>query len=474
MKSRTQILFVPLAILFAANLQPLDAPAQGTVFTYQGQLQDNGVLVNGSYDLQFTLYATNGGGSPIAGPVTNLDIPVTNGLFTTLVNFGPGAFTGAVTSNWLDIAVATNGTAAFAELTPRQQLTSVPFAVFAAGANAAGLVGNIAATNIANGTITSNLLAPGSVGAPQVAGGIGLWTQSGTNIGYSTGYAGIGTTNPQAPFEIVGNNSFPQLDVAAGSNAPYGAFLGLDATATTGGQDYLIFSTGGTAAEGLGKLVFKDQSRNIYSFTTDSNGNFGVGTYAPQAALDVHSGSEVATILQSSSIGGTTLRITNSYNPADQASWDMTVTAAGSGDGPGFLSLGLSDGSSPPLEISPNGFVAMYNSYPNYLLNVENCYCNGNTWVNNSDRAMKENFSAIKSSNVLAKVTALPITTWNYKTQTARHLGPMAQDFYAAFGLGQDGKHIATIDEEGVALAAIQGLNQKMNALKTELNQRDA
>ena len=54
--------------------------------------------------------------------------------------------------------------------------------------------------------------------------------------------------------------------------------------------------------------------------------------------------------------------------------------------------------------------------------------------------------------------------------ETIRHMGPMAQDFYAAFGLGTDDKHIATIDADGVALAAIQGLNQK---LTDELARKD-
>jgi trimeric autotransporter adhesin len=66
---------------------------------------------------------------------------------------------------------------------------------------------------------------------------------------------------------------------------------------------------------------------------------------------------------------------------------------------------------------------------------------------------------------VLRKVVALPITEWNYKTlQGARHLGPVAQDFRAAFGLGTDDKGISTVDADGVALAAIQGLHRQVEA----------
>jgi hypothetical protein len=94
------------------------------------------------------------------------------------------------------------------------------------------------------------------------------------------------------------------------------------------------------------------------------------------------------------------------------------------------------------------------------------------TFVSSSDRNQKEHFEAVNTRDVLDKVAALPLTTWSYRQDTAsRHLGPMAQDFYAAFNVGADDKHIAVVDEGGVALAAIQGLNQK---LTEELKRRDA
>ncbi len=88
-----------------------------------------------------------------------------------------------------------------------------------------------------------------------------------------------------------------------------------------------------------------------------------------------------------------------------------------------------------------------------------------------SDRNAKTNFSSVNNLAVLAKVAAMPIQRWNYKTDAGslQHIGPMAQDFHAAFGLnGSDNKHISTVDAQGVALAAIQGLNQKLDGLKTE------
>ena len=71
---------------------------------------------------------------------------------------------------------------------------------------------------------------------------------------------------------------------------------------------------------------------------------------------------------------------------------------------------------------------------------------------------------------VLARLAEVPITAWNYKAEdsSVRHMGPTAQDFYAAFGLGQDDRHIAALDSSGVALAAIQGLYQQVQQLQAD------
>jgi len=103
---------------------------------------------------------------------------------------------------------------------------------------------------------------------------------------------------------------------------------------------------------------------------------------------------------------------------------------------------------------------------------------NATAWSVLSDRAAKENIETVDVRAVLDAVAALPITTWNYKANddAIRHMGPMAQDFHAAFGLGATETMIETIDPDGVALAAIQGLNEmgsdrdaEIAALKAEL-----
>jgi len=93
-------------------------------------------------------------------------------------------------------------------------------------------------------------------------------------------------------------------------------------------------------------------------------------------------------------------------------------------------------------------------------------------WRTSCDRNLKENFTPLDRQALLEKLSRMPITEWNAKAQSPdnKHLGPTAQDFHAAFGLGGgDDKGISTIDEGGVALAAIQGLNQKLNEKDAEI-----
>jgi len=95
----------------------------------------------------------------------------------------------------------------------------------------------------------------------------------------------------------------------------------------------------------------------------------------------------------------------------------------------------------------------------------------GGTWLSLSDRNAKENIEPVDGTEILRKVVTLPLAEWNYKAQdeSERHLGPMAQDFHATFGLGPDDVHIADIDLGGVALAAIQGLYAQVKEENAQL-----
>jgi hypothetical protein len=96
----------------------------------------------------------------------------------------------------------------------------------------------------------------------------------------------------------------------------------------------------------------------------------------------------------------------------------------------------------------------------------------GGTWTNSSDRNKKQNFRDVEGEEVLRKLANMPITTWSYRNESSavRHLGPMAQDFYAAFALGDSDKAISTVDEGGVALAAAKALETRTSAQQQEID----
>jgi hypothetical protein len=123
--------------------------AQGTMFTYQGRLNDGGVAANGNYDFKFRIYDAVTNGNPVSSILTNSPTVVSNGLFVVNLDFGSGIFTGP--ARWLDIGVRTNGsTNVFTALVPRQQLTPAPYSIFANSAS--NLVGRLATTQL-NGTL---------------------------------------------------------------------------------------------------------------------------------------------------------------------------------------------------------------------------------------------------------------------------------------------------------------------------------
>ena len=84
---------------------------------------------------------------------------------------------------------------------------------------------------------------------------------------------------------------------------------------------------------------------------------------------------------------------------------------------------------------------------------------------------MKTDFATLDAQAVLAQVAALPIQSWRYRMEdrVVRHIGPMAQDFAAAFHVGDDDRHIHAVEGQGVALAAIQGLIEQEAELRRQL-----
>lgn len=93
------------------------------------------------------------------------------------------------------------------------------------------------------------------------------------------------------------------------------------------------------------------------------------------------------------------------------------------------------------------------------------------TLTQGSSRDIKTGFGSLDPREALHRVSALPISLWSYKADgpAVRHLGPMAEDFHSAFGLGPDDEHVAPSDQAGVALLALQGLHQVVQEKDREI-----
>jgi hypothetical protein len=156
-------------------------------------------------------------------------------------------------------------------------------------------------------------------------------------------------------------------------------------------------------------------------------------------------------------------------NPANGA-YALMVSTYGMGQAASFY---MGDASNPNAVI----YIATQGT-GKYIESGNGAYLsNGGVWTNASDVNLKENITETDGATLLSKIKQLPVTQWNYKHEGAgvKHIGPMAQDFYRLFSLGNDDKSISTIDPAGIALAAIkeqQKLIEKLELRVVELEKK--
>ncbi len=472
--------------------------AQTNAFTYQGRLDMDGTPANGAYDLTFTLYNTNTTGVAVAGPITNSLVAVTNGLFTTSLDFGSATF--IQPNSWLEIAVRTNGASSFATLTPRQQITPAPYAI-TAGALAGVTALNVIVSN-ENATIGGGSNNQANALSTTIGGGArnqangnystiggGVLNVTGTN--YATIAGGGANTASGWGSTVSGGqansalNDYATVSGGTGNTASgYASFIpGGDSNLADG---YDSFAAGASARATNGAcFVWNDNSAGPYyssgirQFRVHASGgifldgNVNTSSGGLTVATDMHMGVSSADYRHFSIGGGNSYGYLYGSYPAlgdgIHMGYNYYYDGAGNGQlihsgggtsrisaGYGGIQLATGDVNAAPtvrLDITPT------------TVTVKNA-----TFNNSSDRNLKQDFTAIDPSEMLHKVLELPVSEWSYKFDPAtRHIGPVAQDFYSVFNVGTDDKHIAPIDEGGIALAAIKGLNQKLEAKDAEI-----
>ena len=286
--------------------------AQSTSFTYQGRLTDGGTSANGNYDLQFALFDSLSGGSQIGSTQTLNTVAVSSGVFTVSLDFGGNAFPGA--SRFLAISARPSGAGSFTLLTPRQQITSTPYAVrssssanadTATNATNAAQLGGVAAIQFVQ-TNDSRLSdprppTPGSsnyiqnTGSPQAAN----FNISGN--GLVGGNVGIGTTAPTAKLSIISTGGGARV-------------------LQLGTERAWVFRQLGTGAGTALELTGDDPANNNKNFVINTDGGVGIGTgtTTPQAKLDVRGNVKLGNGGQLFAPGGEeNLRIIRGYVASD-------------------------------------------------------------------------------------------------------------------------------------------------------------
>jgi hypothetical protein len=475
--------------------------AQGTGFTYQGRLNSSGNPTSGSYDFRFKLFVDAFGNTQAGSTVLTNGVSVTNGLFAATIDFGAGMFTG--TSYWLEVGVRTNGASSYTSLAPLQPLTPSPYAIFANGANSAATATTaVSATTattattssavgangvnqaaIQNNAVTSAKIAAGQVVKSLTVGANTLYdsvtlaqgnnvtiTPSGQTLtiaasGGTPGWALTGNAGTTPGVNFLGTTDNHPLELWANGTRALRLEPGLTPNVIGGRADNSVASGVSGANIGGGAQNTIESGANFSSIAGGS-GNDIQGNDFYSVICGGEANTNKASAYYSTILGGYHNIVAGSYSLA--AGWQANAVHS--------QTFVWSDGSYPTTSTANNQFMVRCNGGAIFYTGTGtgagvSLAAGGGSWSNLSDRDAKENFTPVDAKGVLEKVAEMPITTWNYRAQGGgtRHIGPMAQDFYAAFGVGEDERHITTVDEDGVALAAIQGLNMKLQEKDAEI-----
>lgn len=472
--------YLPLGVAALLALAGTGVAQVPTMISYQGRVQVSGTNFSGTGQFKFALVS----------PGTNINrrataVATLTGAFLTSINLTDGG-AGYLTPPAVTITDPTgSGATATAQIS-------------------GGVVTNVIVNFTGNGYSSPTVsIAPPP---PSVANDI-LWTNDGTSGTGGEPSTAVSVTVQQGLFNVfLGDTTLANMEPV-----PASVFTQSDVRLR------IWFNNG---VQGFARLS-PDQNLGSVGFAMTAaqlatGANIGIGTTSPQQLLQLNvttghgegmeidsaiSGHSPAIYLNHTGTGGHNFRIAsfgNNFNPGSfrirddtlgvdrfsiDASGNVNVSAGvrceiglsnkfslgGNGtfeiDAPGKLGG--------RLLISDAGNVGIGTNSPAEKLHVIGNILATGTITPNSDRNAKTDLKPVDTSAILERVVGLPIQQWRFKAEAenVKHVGPMAQDFREAFGLGAHETAIATVDADGVALAAIQGLNQK---LEEKLNGKDA
>jgi len=496
---------VPVPLAGQARSAPPDPGTPvWTAYTYQGRLMADGAPANGRFDFQFCLYRTEIGGSASSCD-SMADVLVSGGLFTLEVDFG-GQFDGS--AKYLQIAVKPAGSAGgYTVLSPRQKLRPTPYALALPGV---WTQQNETSPNIIGGH-PYNTVALDVVGA--TIGGGGNETEPNSVDGnYSTVGGGKENTAEGAWSTVAGgweNRALNKSFVGGGENnsanglATVGGGAGNQASAysrvrggglaNSASEDYTVVGGGkqngatGVAAAVVGGEL--NQASGAHAYVGGGRDNQATATWATVAG-----GRENWSTKTQATIGG------GFYNTAsgqyatvpgganNTAFGDYSFAAGFRAKANHKGSFVMTDSTNLDFEsVRDDSLRARFNGGLTFVVNSDYWFriwvsggklleasngahlTTGGSWVNGCRGAFKEHFTPLDGGELLERLETLPVGSWNYIAEGSgvRHVGPTAEDFHAAFGVGT-AEGIATVDADGVSLAAIQALLARLRQLEAE------
>ena len=301
---------IPSRFLLWLLLTAISAFAQTTAFTYQGKLVDNGNLANGNYDLQFALFDAVSGGTQQGTTQTLSNVSVTNGIFTVTLDFGVCAscFNGA--ARFLAIAVKPTGGGSFTTLSPRQPITSTPYALkttnltFNGPFNASGIIFT-ASNTFAGDSAGVNTTPSGTLN--NVIGKFNSFYGAGAGLQNTLGFQ-------NAFFGTQAGNS----NITGGLNAFFGYFAGFSNTAgsnaffgsqagkfnTTGSQNAFFGDNAGltNATGGNNTFIGYQADFNGSNLTSDNNTLLGAFSKVTSGVSNATAIGANASVTQSNSL----------------------------------------------------------------------------------------------------------------------------------------------------------------------------
>lgn len=392
--SKNLIYVLGLTFILALSLSVWAAPGR---IDYQGYLEDAGSPVTATLDMKFFIHRTSGTADDSVWSESQSDVVILGGLFNVTLGSSTTIPDTVFNGDTRYLEIEVDGTT----LSPRTQIVSSAYSMRVNTVDGAD-----------GGTITGDLT-------------VYLGTVKGLkgNFGSGNSVSGANAFASGNQCEASGNES----SVCGGrSNIASGR------QSTVGGGTYDTASGWWSTVSG----GHTNRAHGDYSAVVGGRGSIADGDDSFVAGCRGRAMHDGTIVLSANS----TVTVTDTISTAGV---EQLVMRADSG-----------------IYITNAGGQAAY--VTNRLINTSSgaYLTTGGTWTNSSDRNLKENFSPVSGAEILRKVSELPVTRWNYKTDGSEiaHIGPVSQDFHAAFGLGDNDKAIATVDADGIALAAIQEL----------------